>query len=699
MSQSRQLAVIIFTDIVGYTELMQGNESDALDKLNRFKAVIEARASENQGKIIQYYGDGCLIIFKSPLEAVTFATALKEDFSKTPLVPVRIGIHLGDLVFKEGNVFGDSVNIASRIESMGVPGAVLLSETVNNQIRNHPQFKTTSLGKFEFKNVDRPIEVFALANDGFTIPKKKNIEGKLKKKNIQKRKLVAAFSIILVIAAAFILSRSFIPENTISEIEKSIAVLPFIDMSPNKDQGYLGDGLAEEIINSLNHIPGLQIAGRTSSFGYKDKRMDLKQIGAELNVGIILEGSVQKSGNKIRITTQLINTKNGYHLWSEHYDREMKDIFVIQDEIARNITERMRLTFAEPVHITRNKSEKVNPQAYDMYLKGLHLLNSDQTEFQKAVPYFENAIHIDSGYALAYAMLGYTYARMGWWDVITPRDAFEKMYAFSKKSIELDPELAIGYAVLASAQLHANYDWKSAEENFEKSLDLDSLNPVALNEYAYYNLYSGDYNTAIRLAEKNVALDPANSFFLIDIGHIYVHAGKPELAQKTYRKIRELYPDRVDGYFEQYRLLANQNKFDAADYYYKKAVERGLKEKTKFTLFGAARLLKEGKQNEALALFNKNKNDIKAIDKAFVFALLNKFDEMMENLQISYLERDDDLFLIKTNKEFNRYVSNPRFMKFIEKLNFPMVSQFSKTTNLLPSSPPAPGDFFPPPSK
>ena len=674
MSQSRQLATIIFADIVGYTELMNINEDDALRKLNHFKKATEARVGENLGRIIQYYGDGCLVIFKSPLDAVAFAKILQEDCSVTPRVPVRIGIHLGDMVLEEGNIFGDSVNIASRIESLGVPGAVLLSETVNNQISNHPQFKTASLGKFEFKNVKKPIEVFALANEGFPVPKRKNMAGKLKKKDVRKQKIILTFSIILFITAAFFIYKNFLSGNKISEIAGSIAVLPFVDMSPNHDQAYLGDGLAEEIINSLNHIPGLQIAGRTSSFVYRDKKMDITQIGKELNVGIILEGSVQKSGNQIRVTAQLVNTKNGYHVWSEHYDKEMKDIFVIQDEIAKKITERMRLTFAAPLRLAPNKSENVSPQAYEMYLKGMHLLNGDQTDFQKAIPYFEDAIRMDSAYALAYAMLGYTYARMGWWDVITPRDAFEKMYELSKKSIGLDPELAIGYAVLASAQLHADYDWKAAKENFETSLRLDSLNPVALNEYAFYNIYSGNFDEGLRLAEKNLAID-TTSFYLIDIGYMYLVAGKPDLAQMTYRKVRELFPNKVDGYFEQYRLFASENEYDSAQLYYQMAVQRGLNEKTKFTLFEVERLVKEGKPGEAFAVFNKNKSEVKAMDRALIFALLNNYDEMMESLETAYLERDDDLFIINTKKEFNRYHTAPGFMKFIEKLNFPVASR------------------------
>ncbi len=250
MAQSRQLAVIMFTDIMGYTAIMQQDEDLALNKLNRFKDELKLKVKEFRGEIIQYYGDGCLIIFTNSVDAVNCARGLQEDFREEPQIPVRIGIHLGDILVNEGNIFGDCVNIASRIESMGVPGSVLLSESIKDQLQNKPEFQLTSLGNFEFKNVVEPMEIFALANHGFPLP---NLED---------------------------ISRKFKEQKTL----KSIAVLPFVNMSNDSEQEYFSDGIAEEIINSLTHLKDLKVAGRTSSFQFKGKKIDLRKVGEKLSV-------------------------------------------------------------------------------------------------------------------------------------------------------------------------------------------------------------------------------------------------------------------------------------------------------------------------------------------------------------------------------------------------------------------------------
>ena len=335
MPDRRQLAVIMFTDIVGYTAMMQKDEALALSTIHRFKEELHTRAKACRGEIIQYYGDGCLIIFTNSEDAVNCAKDLQESFREEPSVPVRIGIHLGDILFKEGNVFGDCVNIASRIESMGIPGAVLFSEAVKNQVKNKPVFQLISLGHFEFKNVDEPMEIFALTNKGFPIPGKEQLTGKFKE----------------------------------LQTLKSIAVLPFVNMSNDPEQEYFSDGMAEEILNSLTHLKELKVAGRLSSFQFKGKNAALQEIGERLSVRTVLEGSVRKQGNRVRITTRLINVADGYQLWSEKYDREMNDIFSIQEEIALSVTEALKVTLLKKERDKITKTHTQNHEAYELFLK------------------------------------------------------------------------------------------------------------------------------------------------------------------------------------------------------------------------------------------------------------------------------------------------------------------------------------------
>ena len=300
MSTTRQLAAILFADIAGYTAIMQQDEQKALELINRFKEVLEKITAEYEGKIVQYFGDGCLLAFDSSAKSVECALALQKSFRDLPQVPVRIGLHLGDVIFRNKNVFGDGVNIASRIESLSVPGAVLMSKSIRDQVKNKADFQLISLGLFDFKNVEERIEVFALTNDGLIVPQRKKMEGKLKKKNLKKRNVIVTFLIALLIVAAFYIYQIFIAQNDKAP-DKSIAVLPFVDMSAGKDQEYFSDGLSEELLNLLSKIPELKVIGRTSSFSFKGKNEDLRIIGEKLGVAHILEGDPDGDGNSLNI--------------------------------------------------------------------------------------------------------------------------------------------------------------------------------------------------------------------------------------------------------------------------------------------------------------------------------------------------------------------------------------------------------------
>src|SRR6478672_7393824 len=306
MEATRQLAAIMFTDMEGYTALMQKNEQVAIERRNRHREVFEKMMAHHGGKIIQYYGDGTLSIFTSAIHAVNAGVAMQLLFLKTPHVPVRIGIHIGDIAVDDSGVYGDGVNIASRIESFAVAGSVFISDKVFDEIKNQPLIKTVSMGLFNLKNVSRPVEVIAIANEGLAVPKINDLKGKT------------------------------------SEPKNKLAVLPFVNMSNDAENEYFSDGIAEELINTLSKIDGLQLTCRTSSFSFKGKNIDVREIGKALNVTKVLEGSVRKAGNRVRINAELVNTADGYQLWSETFDRNLDDIFELQDEIAGIIANRMR---------------------------------------------------------------------------------------------------------------------------------------------------------------------------------------------------------------------------------------------------------------------------------------------------------------------------------------------------------------------
>jgi TolB-like protein/class 3 adenylate cyclase len=292
---SHQLAAILFADIVGYTAMMQEDETLALEKINRFRKVMEIIAAELNGKIIQYYGDGGLILFNSSTDAAEFAKLLQTDLNEEPKVPVRVGIHMGDVLINDGNVFGDVVNIASRIQALAPAGGIYISEMVYRNIANKKGMDSSFVKEEKLKNIKTPIRIYEVITENS------------QSVSHQVEPVIQSYS-----------------NNTavIRHIdENSIAVLPFSNMSSDQEQEYFSDGLTEDIITQLSKIKSFKVISRTSVMQYKKTPKSITEIGNELGVAVIVEGSVQRAGDHVRITAQLINAATDEHLWADSYDR------------------------------------------------------------------------------------------------------------------------------------------------------------------------------------------------------------------------------------------------------------------------------------------------------------------------------------------------------------------------------------------
>ena len=430
------LAAILFADIAGYTALMQQNEATALLQLNHFKTSIESIVPRHKGQVIQFYGDGCLLIFSSVLNAIQCSIKLQRALQSNPSVPVRIGAHQGDVVMEAGNVFGDSVNIAARIESMGIPGAVLLSGKVQDELKNQPDIQMISLGRFEFKNVKQAVEVFAINQPGFAVPQKHEIKGKFKVQNTQ----------------------------------KSIAVLAFENRSSDREQDYFCDGIAEEIIYGLSQLDNLKVAGRASSFSFKNSTATITEIAQQLKVATILEGSIRKMGNKVRITVQLINAADGFQIWTERYARELEDIFAIQDEIAQEVVQKLELTLlGKEKHqpLISRKTEDV--AAYQLYLQGRSYLDQ-RTNIDAALSCFQKAVEIDPNFAAAYTSIAYAYFYKVVFNNFPPPQGFPEAEKAILKALSLDRSIAEAHTMHGLVKFYYNYDWEGARAEYEQAL-------------------------------------------------------------------------------------------------------------------------------------------------------------------------------------------------------------------------------------
>ncbi len=503
----RQLAAILFADMTGYTALMQDNEHFARQKRKRFREVLEAAVANHDGKILQNYGDGSLCIFNSALNSVNCAISIQQQLQLEPKVELRIGIHTGDVVMEDESIFGDGVNLASRIESMAVPGGIFISEKVYDEIRNQHNIETREMGYFEFKNVKSPVRVFAISNNGIMVPGRDELKGKTKQPN------------------------------------NRLAVLPFVNLSSDPDNEYFSDGITEELLNALTRVDGLQVTSRTSVFAFKGKNTDIRDIAIQLNVDRVLEGSVRRSGNRVRITAQLINATDGYHIWSESYDRNLTDIFEVQDEISSIIAGKLHKMGAAEKTDQLVKAPVKNVAAYTHYLRGLHYLNKlTPADSRKAIECFEEAIALEPQYAQAYAMAAGAYSYLGVTGQILPDTAFEIVTRYADKALQIDDSIAEGHIAKGSAYLFYDHKWKEAFDELQKAIQ---LNPGAIDGYqllGYYYLTMGQKQKAVEILEEAEKIDPLSPIISQTLGNMYVFAGRYDEAIMQADKMLDLNP-------------------------------------------------------------------------------------------------------------------------------------------------------------
>jgi adenylate cyclase len=312
----------------------------------------------------------------------------------------------------------------------------------------------------------------------------------------------------------------------VSPIEKSIAVLPFVNMSPEKDQDFFCDGIAEEIINTLSHIEGFKVIARTSAYAFKDKQVDIREIGRILDVETLLEGSIRKDGKRLRVTVQLIKVADGSYIWSERYDREMKDLFAIQDEISLAVADNLKFKLLGETKAMVAKRRSENPEAYILYLKGTCCYQMLTPEgLKKASEYFGQALKLDPDYALAYVELGYIIWLGSMWGNIPPGKAYPQIHEYVKKALKIDNNLAEAYSLLATINTFNYWDWKEAEQNYTRALQINPNSPIIHTNYSVLLSFTGRHKEAIPEAKRAQELDPLSSYINARAGMAFQMAG------------------------------------------------------------------------------------------------------------------------------------------------------------------------------
>ena len=552
----RKLTAIFSADVAGYSRLMGNDEAATVETLEAYKEAMYALIKQYRGRVIDSPGDNLLAEFESVVDAVQCAVAVQKEFqarnaalTENRRMHFRIGINLGDVIEEQGRIYGDGVNVAARLEALADPGGICISRTVFDHIETKLPLGYEYIGEQAVKNMVKPISAYKVLMERRLVvagTKEKSPKTHLWRRHRVLAGAIVVLLIIMVQAAVWKFYRG-VPEvmppsggKTASPMpeEKSLVVLPFANLSGDPGQDYLSDGITEDLITALSAIPRLLVIARNSTFTYKGKSVNVRQVGQELGVRYILEGSIQTEAGRMRITAQLIDAATGNHLWAERYDRELKDIFSLQDEITLNIVRSLQVTIGEG---DRHTTAKRAPKSLDAYLKLLkgkaHFLSPTPANNEKARQLFEEAVLLDPDYLAAYALLARTYLREVWlgWSKGS-REPLQKALDLAEKALALDPSDAGTHALLSQIYLFQGL-YEKAMAEAERAI---SLSPGSVDGYISLGMslyFAGQYQEAVRAYKEAMRLDPTlPAGPLYQLGNAYLMMGQYKEAEAAYRQ-------------------------------------------------------------------------------------------------------------------------------------------------------------------
>lgn len=528
MKQDRRLAAIMFTDIVGSTSMMQKDESLAVLAVTKHKKVIENCAKNHEGEVINFYGDGSMSIFSSATAVLECAMSIQRHMHEEPAVPLRIGIHIGEILVQDGEVFGDGVNVASRIESLGQPGTVLFSEEVFRKIRNNKQFETAQIGYFHFKNVDEPMAVYALANEGFPVPKKESVTGKLEHGNGEGKQSGSTGFSLKKILNIFGISGEKEKVETTEKPDHSIAVLPFEKSGNLGEQEVIADGLADEIRSRLLGIKDLKVISRSSSMHYKGKNIPLKKVGKDLGVSYVLEGRVQVHNHNAVIHAELSHVASDKMIWSmPAITMSEENIINLQSQIANRVVDELKLTLTPEEKTLLNRIPTTNPDAFLQFQKGQDMLHRGfgfKSELTQATEHFKKAVELDPGFTKAWIGLADSYLEHVFWGRATATEMLDKALTACMKALELAPESGEAWGGLGSIYFYKS-EKDAARKYLRKAIELSPGYIEAYTKLGWISTHDEDIEQALYYFSKAHSLDPLSTKFLGDMGQAYYFKG------------------------------------------------------------------------------------------------------------------------------------------------------------------------------
>ncbi|MFC2078003.1 adenylate/guanylate cyclase domain-containing protein [Candidatus Bipolaricaulota bacterium] len=636
MKEHRKLAVVMFTDIAGYTALAQHDEAFALELLREHNHLQRECFAAHDGREIKSTGDGFLVVFESPVRSIECALDIqsrlalrREEIAAERAVGLRIGIHLGDIVHRDGDVLGDGVNVASRIEPLAEPGGICVSRQVYDHVWNKVPAGFVSLGHRELKNLREAVEVFRVTSEAGEVKRRPSRHDRTR-----------------------------------------VVVLPFANISPNPSDAYFADGMTEELIYALSRVRDLQVIAHTSSLSYKNADKGIVEIGEELQVGSVVEGSVRKAGNALRITLQLIDVAQQKHIWSQRYDRELEDVFAIQGDIAQHVAEalQVQLLSAERQNVERRATE--NPDAYSEYLQGRQFLAKRAGEdLKRAGRCFRRAIELDPGFANAYAGLAEHYFLLPEYAGLDPKETLPKAREAALRALEIDETEVHALTTLAMLRFYMDRDPAAAEDELKHVLELHPGSSEAHGRYGFLLLCLARLSEALDETRRALTGDPVSLVLNRQLGILLSLAGKHDEAIEVLRKALELDPGFVAARMSIGHVLLAKGMYEEALVQFQ---QETLPESLILPQIGLA-YVEMGREDDARRVLA---DSIEASEHAYVSRAslgalclaLGEEDRGFQYLEEAYEEGDSWLHFLNVNHYLAGLQDDPRLVSLKRRL-------------------------------
>jgi TolB-like protein len=626
----------MFTDIVGYTALTQRDEALSMKLLEEHRALVRPFFPKHGGREVKTIGDAFLVEFGSALEEVRCAYDIQQSLhdlnNNRPAdkrVELRVGINLGDVIHSQGDVYGDAVNVASRIEPLAAPGGICISEEVHRQVRNKLEFPMMSLGRRELKNVGEAVEVFRVA-----LPWERQ------------------------------------QESTGPGLDKNrVAVLPFTNMSSNPEEGYFADGITEEIITCLSKVRELRVTSRTSVMHYKGQTKRIPEIGRELGVGTVLEGSVRKAGSRVRVTVQMIDAEGDQHLWAENYDRTLDDIFVVQSEIAEKVAGELKVKLLQAEKNTLEKRPTENMEAYGDFLRGRELYREgSEPSLRQALKLFERAVELDPSFARAHVGVAECHQYLATVGYEPPELMLPAVKRSLKRALELDPDLAEAHASLAVLYLNED-DLEGTEAEARRALELNPSLPEAYRQLHEVAAIKGDPEEMVRDMETAYRLDPLLPNYIFLLGYSYFNTGREQEALEHWRRTEQLAPSATyQGMTDYYLSKGEVEKARELHAKYEKLRPNS----PRVTYMGGFIDATAGEKEKALQAIQKieerNMGPVAYDHVAYVYCALGDLDKYFENLNRAVDEHVLFATFVMYSPLLAKAREDPRYGELVEKI-------------------------------